>query len=770
MTLHLVAPRTASHARRRASGPSPTVRAAMAVVPRSAFPAREVTGDERVPAVFLPTEQAVAQVLDALELSGTEQVLWVGAGVGYAAAVCAQLCARLHVLEPLPALASAVRPRLERFACGSAVTVVVGPAEAGLADQAPYDVIVCGGPWERAPAALVGQVGPGGRLVYLRPESRASLTIVRAVRRGEGAELEETSLGTLDLTGELRAALAASGLGEPDLTLPLKRLLEGRADAEREARRLLSAPETELVRELAAHRGWAFGEAERLLDELDPALAARVRPAFLQANHVLPVRRRGDAVVVATSDPDVPVGDVEQALPGERLVFALVPPSTLRRLRANLGLRGGGAEGGVGHPGEQRASPDDMDEADEHDVADAHRPPDARLVALFDGLMLDAIGQRASDVHLERYGTAVRVRFRIDGDLLDVPRYAVTPRQLVGLVNVIKIRADLDIAERRRPQGGRLGLRAGAQRFDVRVQTQPTLHGEHVVLRLLPQDARLLTIADLGFPPACARRYRRLLDAPNGLVLVVGPTGSGKSTTLYAGLQILAQDATRKVITVEDPIEYSIPGIQQSAARPEIGFAFHDAMRAFVREDPDVILVGEIRDGETALEALRASQTGHLVLSTLHCNDAVDAVQRLLDLGMHPSSIGAELLAVIAQRLVRRVCPACAAPAAPDSELLGELFPRGAPATFACRAGAGCAACDGRGTRGRIAVVELLEAGPALRAAIARRAGPDELRRLALDGGMSTLRAHALELVQSGQIPLAELRAILPPERLAGDA
>ena len=274
-------------------------------------------------------------------------------------------------------------------------------------------------------------------------------------------------------------------------------------------------------------------------------------------------------------------------------------------------------------------------------------------------------------------------------------------------------------------------------------------------------------IDELGFPPPIARIYRRLLESPGGLVLVVGPTGSGKSTTLYAGLQVLAADQSRKVITAEDPIEYALDGIQQTQIRPEIGFEFAHAMRAFVREDPDVILVGEVRDGETALEALRASQTGHLVLTTLHCNDTVDAVQRLIDLGMHPNSIASELLAVFSQRLARRICEHCRAPVEPPAELVREVFPAGVPTDMQFFKGKGCEHCRGTGCYGRIAVIEYLPASPELRLAIAHRATVDELREHALRAGLLPLRDHAVTLVRDGVIPLEELKMMLPPERLA---
>jgi len=395
---------------------------------------------------------------------------------------------------------------------------------------------------------------------------------------------------------------------------------------------------------------------------------------------------------------------------------------------------------------------------------------DEETIRLFDAILLEAVAARASDVHYEIYGDQPRLRIRVDGDLRDLSHIRVDRARYTSLVNVGKVRARVDIAEHRAPQGGRFAVRVGGSAFDIRAQSQPALHGEHLVLRLLPQEQKPITIPELGFSPDLGATFQRLLASPAGLLLVVGPTGSGKSTTLYAGLSILAKDSTRKVITVEDPIEYSLDGVQQCQVLPEVGFTFATAMRAFVREDPDVILVGEIRDPETALEALRASQTGHLVLSTLHCNDAVDAVQRLVDLGMHVNSIGSELLAIISQRLAKRICPECREPdRLPEASLLAEIFPHGVPTDFQAFRGAGCPRCRGFGTFGRVAVAEYLPASPALRTGISQRLPLDELRALARTSGLQPLRTRALELVQEGIIPIREIRDMLPPGALGGD-
>jgi type IV pilus assembly protein PilB len=515
--------------------------------------------------------------------------------------------------------------------------------------------------------------------------------------------------------------------------------------------------ETDLFRALAGQRGLPFALASQLLGHLDLDVVARAPRAFLEHNEIAVVTVEGDTLVVAVTNPDAPIDDLFHVYGCRAARVYVVTPTDYRRLWAAIDLRR-----------TSHAPPEASDAAvPTPDLLHGNASLDARYVSLLETLLLDAIGERSSDIHLERYGERVRVRLRVDGRLRDLERYQLRPDELVGVVNVIKIRAGLDIAERRLPQGGRSSVRVGSHAYDLRVQTQPSLHGEHVVLRLLPQQSRLLTIEELGFPAPLAQQYRRLVDSPAGLILVVGPTGSGKTTTLYAGLQLIAEDPSRKAITVEDPIEYSLPDVQQTQVRPEIGFSFAQAMRSFVRQDPDVILVGEIRDGETALEAIRASQTGHLVLSTLHCNDTTDAVQRLIDLGMHPNSISSELLAVIAQRLARRICRHCRVETPANPTILAELFPDGAPEGFRCYRGTGCDRCAGQGTFGRVAVIELLRTEPRVRLAIAHRVSVDELRQIALGAGLQTMRDTALALVTAGDIALDELPRILAEERMA---
>lgn len=517
--------------------------------------------------------------------------------------------------------------------------------------------------------------------------------------------------------------------------------------------------EADLWLALAHQRDRPFQRADAWAGRVDKELLQRFSQPWLRSRLLLPIAVRGDRLEAVTCAPGLDLGMETLPIEVAGVDLVVTPPGDFARIWQELGLsplsmvrsaaavRRDEAMGGV---------------APEFDV-------DAANVKLFEAILADAFGERATDIHFETYGEHVRLRYRIDGDLVTVRKHEIDWRGLAGIVNLVKIHCNLDISERRRPQGGAMHRTIAGHVVDLRVQTQPTLFGENIVLRLLPQTTKRFSIDDLGFSLHIADRYRRMLDSPSGLILVVGPTGSGKTTTQYAALSLFARDETRKVITIEDPIEYVLTGIQQTQIHPTLGYTFANAMRVIVREDPDVVMLGEVRDPDTALETLRASQTGHLVLSTLHCNDTVDAVQRLLDLGMHANSIAAELLCVIAQRLAPRICPACRVEAEPEKELIRELFPDGKPAEFRHWKGAGCDRCGGRGTYGRVAVYEFLEAGADLRRAISQRGTGEDLRAVALAGGMAPLRDVLLAMVHAGIVPLAAARQVLLPERMRPD-
>ncbi|MFM8609223.1 MAG: GspE/PulE family protein [Burkholderiaceae bacterium] len=346
---------------------------------------------------------------------------------------------------------------------------------------------------------------------------------------------------------------------------------------------------------------------------------------------------------------------------------------------------------------------------------------DAPIIRMLNALLTQAARDGASDIHIEPYERTSSVRFRIDGTLREV----VQPNRALhaALISRLKIMAELDIAEKRLPQDGRISLRLGTRAIDVRVSTLPSAHGERAVLRLLDKSESKLSLKSVGMRGDVLRRFEALIAQPHGIILVTGPTGSGKTTTLYAALQRL-DSARSNIMTVEDPIEYELPGIGQTQVNARIDLTFAKALRAILRQDPDVIMIGEIRDFETAQIAIQASLTGHLVLATLHTNDAASAVTRLTDMGVEPFLLSSSLLGVLAQRLVRKTCVACH--------------------------GAGCEACGHTGYQGRTGVFELLVADDAIRALVHERAAEAQIREAAMAGGMTLMRDDGERLVADG--------------------
>jgi len=380
----------------------------------------------------------------------------------------------------------------------------------------------------------------------------------------------------------------------------------------------------------------------------------------------------------------------------------------------------------------------------------ATQPPVVRYVNM---LVRDAHDAGASDIHLEATQDGLAVRFRLDGVLCPAPEPASQLQHAV--VSRIKLLADLDISERRRPQDGRIRVRLETRELDLRVSTVPTIHGESVVLRLLDRGGRPVSLAELGLSPAMLTSFERLTQRSHGMVLVSGPTGSGKTTTLYAAIQARARSA-EKIITVEDPIEYQLPGITQVPVHRQTGVTFATALRAILRQDPDVLMIGEMRDEETAEIAVQAAMTGHLVFTTVHTNDAPGAVPRLLDLGVPPYLVGATLEAVLAQRLVRRVCPNCRVEYEPHPQSIAALT--GLPSGGArLTRGIGCTACRGTGYRGRVGIFELACVTESLKDAIARNASRAELRDIAVADGLVSLRVDGWSKAAAGITTVEEV-------------
>lgn len=740
------------------------IRSALRAVARRPFVDGELLrlalDDPRVPGSpghATPPPETIERVLSGMHLPPDGRVLVVGTGSGYAAAVASRLVGQVFTLERRGDVALMTRNRLRALGYEN-VLVRRGEGLDGWIEEAPFDAIFV--------FATAGQVGPkllaqltvGGSLLLPERPFRPEQHLIVFQRTAEEV-FERRDLGIVRLVPRIGDLLVDAGLAERDDV----EIAAHAADAAGEliGERLMQdvdLEETDLYRALALQGGWRFASIETLVRCVDCSLARSVSRVFAERHQVIPLLWSEGRLVVATCTPDTGLAELAQVFGASETETVLVTPTDFRRFWSSVDL---------GHADEAGELPNLKGEG-EADLLTATAGVDAHAVSLLDALLLDAIAERASDIHLETYGGKVRVRLRVDGELHDCERFELDRPDLLALVNVLKVSAGLDITERRLPQGGRFHRRAGEHAFDLRLQTQPSFSGEHAVIRLLPEDGHHLDIAELGFSEAVAADWRRLLRSPSGLVLVVGPTGCGKTTTLYSGLRVLADDVTRKVITVEDPIEYSIPNISQTQINTAVGYVFASAMRSFVRQDPDVILLGEIRDPETALEAIRASQTGHLVLSTLHCNDAPDSVQRLLDLGLHPNSIASELLAAVAQRLGRRVCESCRQRVEPDAEIAREVFgAAGVPEGFeACR-GRGCERCSNRGTHGRSAIAEVLLAREGLRDLIARQPPLSELRRAARASGLVPLREAALERVRDGLLPFEELPRLLTPEQMA---
>jgi general secretion pathway protein E len=362
---------------------------------------------------------------------------------------------------------------------------------------------------------------------------------------------------------------------------------------------------------------------------------------------------------------------------------------------------------------------------------------DAPIIRMLNALLTQAAKDGASDIHIEPYERSSSVRFRVDGTLREV----VQPNKALhaALISRLKIMAELDIAEKRLPQDGRISLRIGGRAIDVRVSTLPSSHGERAVLRLLDKTESRFTLEGLGMDGEVLAAFARLIQQPHGIVLVTGPTGSGKTTTLYASLGRV-DTATTNVLTVEDPVEYELPGIGQTQVNPKIDLTFGKALRAILRQDPDVIMIGEIRDFETAQIAIQASLTGHLVLATVHTNDAVSSVTRLVDMGVEPYLLSSSLLGTLAQRLVRKLCPACK-----RRDDHGHWHP------------VGCPACGGTGYKGRTGVYELMVADDAIRGLVHERAPESELLAAAQRGGLRSMRDDGERLVRAGVTSLEEV-------------
>jgi general secretion pathway protein E len=489
-----------------------------------------------------------------------------------------------------------------------------------------------------------------------------------------------------------------------------------------------------------------------------PLFLDRLKPKFLRKAHALPIAANADGAVLAMSDPlDEFARNAAAAALSQPVRVAVAVPIELEAAFERLYAD---AEGD-GNPAEPLEETDRDAEPAEEDVERLKDlASEAPVIRLVNQLIARAVETRASDVHIEPFDDRLRVRYRYDGVLHEVEP---PPGQLQSaVISRIKIMSRLDIAERRLPQDGRIRLTVRGHEIDLRVSTVPSLYGESVVLRVLDRTAVELDYAKLGFSVEIEEGLRRALEQPNGMVLVTGPTGSGKTTTLYTGLLHL-NSVARKIVTVEDPIEYQLAGINQIQVKPQIGLNFATLLRSILRQDPDVMMIGEIRDLETAEIAVQAALTGHLVLSTLHTNSAAATVTRLRDMGLEDYLLTATLKAVLAQRLVRRLCENCKVVEAGPAALPAALFERrglehltqGAPIVL--HRAVGCPECRGTGFRGRLAIGELLVPSAAIDRLIFARADHAAIERAAIEDGMRPILDSGLLAVLEGQTTLEEV-------------
>jgi general secretion pathway protein E len=489
----------------------------------------------------------------------------------------------------------------------------------------------------------------------------------------------------------------------------------------------------------------------KLVDYPDtPLLKDQLSGRFLKEQLVIPIRVEDGVLELAMADPmaNYPLRAVAMAS-GMKVKSCVGIGSDIQKSIAQLYL----SERDI----DNRRNAAETDDASEHDVAQLRdMASEAPVIRLVNQIVQRAVDARASDIHIEPFENQLKIRYRIDGVLRD----EASPSQQMGpaVISRVKIMADLDIAERRLPQDGRINLRVQGQDLDIRVSTIPTMHGESVVMRLLHRETVALDFPSLGFSDPARHRLKRSLDMPHGMIVVTGPTGSGKTTTLYTALNSLNTEE-RKVITVEDPVEYNLAGVNQIQVNSSVGLSFSSALRSIVRQDPDVIMVGEMRDLETAKICVQSALTGHLVLSTLHTNDAASSITRLMEMGVEDYLLNSTLNLVLAQRLVRMLCENCREPYSPSEGLIREfgldkLHSEGELQLYRAR---GCEDCGGTGYRGRVGIIEMLPISDSIRELILQHASAGKIEQAAKQEGMHSMFEDGCRKVLQGLTTIEEV-------------
>jgi type II secretory ATPase GspE/PulE/Tfp pilus assembly ATPase PilB-like protein len=563
-----------------------------------------------------------------------------------------------------------------------------------------------------------------------------------------GSNFKEIVVMDFDTNRQLsRIDAGLAGLTSEQLEMARSEAARQRISVRESILKLGFASEQDLLTAVATKAGMQFLNVTA--DGIEQAALEAVSANIASHYNIVPLRITDDALWVATCDPfnQGLRSELELVLDNSHRVELVLATSDAisKAIRKSYGVGAATVE--------QMVSGERMDDStgQKQDLVEESKAREASVIKLVNQLLADAIGDGATDIHIEPYENDIKVRYRVDGMLHD----AGTPETIRyfrdGITSRIKIISALDIAEKRLPQDGRAQVNLAGHKFDLRISVLPTRYGEAVNIRILPQGTLISDLPALGMTEDVVRKLTGLISRPHGIVLVTGPTGSGKTTTLYTCMNLLLKHTENKILTIEDPVEYDMPGIVQMQVHPEIGFTFARALRSMLRHDPDIMLVGEIRDLETAETAIRTALTGHLVFSTLHTNDAASAVTRLLDMGIEPYLIASSVEAILAQRLVRVICPNCKQPHEPDSEVgtavrsltgLDEL-----PTTYG---GRGCPKCRFTGFHGRTAITELLVLSDRIRELTISRRHANEVDAQARREGMTSLMLSGLEKAHSG--------------------
>ncbi|MGE4488056.1 MAG: GspE/PulE family protein [Kiritimatiellales bacterium] len=550
--------------------------------------------------------------------------------------------------------------------------------------------------------------------------------------------LQNTELFTPEQIEQLLAAVAEAGSGFTDAVVEKTGVRE-----ELFLEKLASAMDLPFIR-LAK-------------TDIDTDLLARIPPKAVFQYNIMPVADEQGVLRVATADPlQSGLIDALRLVTGGRVRLALSPSADIAS--AAKRLYGVGAE-----TLDRMMQDDDRINLDEEglfkqDLSELDQ--EASVVKFVNQIIWEAHQTRATDIHIEPMETDLRIRYRIDGVLHQTPVPATLKRFQSSIISRIKVMANMDIAEKRLPQDGRISLRIQGEEIDVRVSTMPTVYGESVSLRLLLRGSGMIGMDQLGLEPDDEKILKKMITRPHGILLCTGPTGSGKSTSLYAWLHTI-NSVDIRIMSAEDPIEYEMAGVNQVQMKPEIGLTFAHALRTFLRQDPDVIMVGEIRDRETAEIAIRAALTGHLVFSTLHTNDSAASINRLLDMGIEPFLVSSSVEGIVAQRLIRRLCPACRKPVEIDELkkdiLRKEGFPIQELETHTIYEPAGCDECRGSGFKGRTGIYEILIVDDHIRPLIIDRSSASEIMHAARQRGLRTLREDGWRKVLHGMTTVEEI-------------